>query len=406
MKKIILHLTAAIAFVACNSMNEDIFPAKKKANVAPQKVEQQAQNNNVFAWELYQKLISESPDKNIFYSPYSISTALAMTYAGAKKNTAQEMQRTLHFLQDAPHPAFSGLIDQIQMKNSDYQLSVANALWGQKNTSFLPEFLNTTGNYYGAGLHEVDFLSEKEKARQTINRWVAKNTEDKIQELFPPNSLSEQTRLVLTNAIYFKGSWLHAFEASATAQDVFYTSADAKVNVDMMTQKQRFPYYEEQDLQVVQLPYRGEDLKMLILLPKHLESLDSSISEQKLQKILSEMRSTKVWVKMPKFKTRYRLDAKSVLQNMGIKDAFSRAADFSGINGKQNLYIAKVVHEAFVNIDEEGTEAAASTGVAVNVKSAARPPLKFFVNRPFLFTIIHSKTNSTLFIGRIIDPNK
>ena len=396
-----------IQFVACNSGEENSFPAKEKANVAPEKVQQQAQNNNTFAWELYQKLVTKSPDKNVFYSPYSISTALAMTYAGAKGNTAQEMQQTLHLLESDPHQAFSGLIDLIQAQSNHYKLNVANALWGQNNYKFLPSFLDATGKNYGAGLHKVDFVSQTEQARQTINSWVAQNTEGKIKDLLGPNAVTDQTRLVLTNTIYFKGDWSSAFDTEATTKDVFHINAETTTKIDMMTQKPKdFAYYEEDGLQAIELPYKGDDVAMYIYLPQELTSFDKEISTQKMQQITKQMRKTKVWIKMPKFKTRYKLDTKEILQEMGMKDAFALSADFSGMNGNKELRITKVIHEAFVAIDEEGTEAAAATGVVMGRKSAPRPPRRFFVNRPFVFVIVHPKTESTLFVGRIMDPSK
>ncbi|MEX2665504.1 serpin family protein [Candidatus Uabimicrobium amorphum] len=403
----LIFLAIVIPFIACNSNEENLFPAKEKAKVTPEKVKQQAQNNNILAWELYQQLVNKESGKNIFYSPYSISTALAMTYAGAKGNTAQEMQQTLHFVKDEPHKAFSGLIDLIQAQNNQYKLNVANALWGQKSYKFLPSFLDTTGKNYGAGLHTVDFVKETEQARKTINTWVAKNTADKIKDLLPPNAITSETRLVLTNTIYFKGDWSSAFDKEKTTQDVFHIDAKTTENVDMMTQKpKKFAYYEEEGLQAVKLPYKGDDVAMYIFLPQQLSLFDKQISTQKLQEIATKMRTTKVWIKMPKFKTRYKFDAKEVLQLMGMKDAFALAADFSGMNGNKELRITKVIHEAFVAIDEEGTEAAAATGVVMSRKSMPRPPKRFFVDRPFVFTIVHPKTGSTLFVGRVTNPNK
>ncbi|BBM86945.1 serpin family protein [Candidatus Uabimicrobium amorphum] len=384
------------------------FPQKETAtDVSQQQIDALVTGNNTFAWELYKKLTTEQ--KNVFFSPYSISTALAMTYAGAAGNTAQQMQKTLHFPSTNPHPSFSALIDATQPTNALYKLYVANALWGQKDYDFLPEFLQTTGKNYGAGLFEVDFKKETEQARNTINHWVEHNTQQKIKELLKQGTIKDKTRLVLTNAIYFKGDWLHPFDANDTYDQTFHLNKSENVQVATMSQNERaFLHYQQPDFQAVSLPYKGEEVEMIIFLPTEIDgiqTIEAQLTAEKVASVRGKMERKSMMLALPKFKAESEFELGEVLEQLGMQDAFTEGvADFSEMTTEERLFISKVVHQAVVNVDEKGTEAAAATGVVMNAESAVMVDVRFIVNRPFAFVISNAKTGSVLFAGRIVDP--
>jgi serpin B len=324
--------------------------------------------NTDFALELYAKLGKE--EGNLFFSPYSISTALAMTYAGARGETAEEMAKTLHFDQEKLHPAMGTLITQVNdadNKKRGYQLSTANALWGQKGYPFAEDFLALNKKNYGAGVKEVDFAGQTEQARQMINKWVEEQTNDKIKELFKEGVLSPDTRLVLANAIYFKGNWASQFKKDQTNDRAFLTPGGKKIKTPMMFQTEKFGYAETPDVQVLDMPYVGKDLSMVVLLPRKVDglaALEKNLSSRQLGEWFKNLREQKVIVGLPKFKMTSEFALKQTLSEMGMPKAFTFGADFSGMTGKENdLFIQAVVHKAFVEVNEEGTEAAAATGV-------------------------------------------
>ena len=337
------------------------------------------QGNNQFALDLYAKLRTQ--DGNLFFSPYSISTALGMTYAGARGETAEQMATTLHFGKDQEklHPAFSQLIKQINGdgKPRGYELYTANALWLQNDYHFLPEFLKLTKTNYGAELREVDFVKATEQARLTINGWVEKQTKDKIKELFKPGILDQTTRLVLTNAIYFKGNWASPFKKEITRDEPFLTAADKKVDVPMMQQIGTFNYLQSDNLQLLEMEFGGKELSMVVLLPKQVDGLadlEKNLTAEKLQAWFSKLHKANVLVFLPRFKTTSEFQLNGTLSDMGMKRAFDPAADFSGMTGSRDLHISAVVHKAFVDVNEEGTEAAAATGVAMAVSEPSGLP--------------------------------
>ncbi len=366
--------------------------------------------NNQFALDLYKQL-GEKEDGNLLFSPYSISTALAMTYAGARGETQDEMAKVLHFAlpQRLLHPAFAAIIEDLNdEKRKGYKLAVANRLWGQKGYSFRPNFLNTTRKYYGAELAQVDFAKAAEKARQTINKWVEEQTQDKIKDLIPEGVLDSLTRLVLTNAIYFKGDWETQFDKKATREADFTATPDKKVKVPMMHQVAPFKYADLPSLQVLEMPYAGDDLSMVVLLPKKtdgLGDLEKSLDAKSLQEWTGGVRKRKVSVFLPKFKMTCKFRLKPVLASMGMPLAFDAGrADFSGMTGSKDLYISAVIHKAFVDVNEEGTEAAAATAVVMTLRSAPRPSPVFRADHPFLFLIRDNRTGSILFLGRVAEP--
>ena len=403
-RTLILAALATLGLAAANCL------AEKPADEKKADVQSVAKSNNRFAVELYGRL--REKDGNLFFSPYSIETALAMTYAGARGETAEQMAKTLHYdlPNDREHAAFGALIKQINSpgEKRGYQLSTANALWTQKDYPFAADFLKLTKDNYGAEAKEVDFNGATEQARKTINAWVEKQTQEKIKDLLPKGSLTVNTRLVLTNAIYFKGDWASQFKKDRTKNETF-RAGDKKIDAPFMSQKQKFGYAEDDALQVLEMPYVGKELSMVVLLPKKadgLADLEKALTADKLAAWFGRLRERETEVTLPKFKTTVEFELSDTLAKMGMPVAFTARADFSGMNGgKGSLSISKVIHKAFVDVNEEGTEAAAATGVVVEPKAAKVNPV-FRADHPFVFLVRDKRSDSILFLGRIVDPTK
>jgi len=360
--------------------------------------------NNAFAFDLYQTL--RTNECNLFFSPSSISLALAMTYAGARDNTAIEMAETLHFTlqQDRLHPALNALGEKLLGRDANIDLTIANALWGQAGYPFLPDFLAVLDTDYDTGLRRADFIGTPEEARRDINDWVSEETEGKIEDLMGPWTITPDTRLVLANAIYFKGMWEVQFDAKKTGPAPFYRLDGSQVKVSMMRVKEHFPYTEGMDFQAIELPYTGDTLSMIILLPRAgmFEDFETDLSVERLDAILAQLCSEKVNLAMPKFELTSEFSLADTLAQLGMPDAFqSGVADFSGMDGTRDLFIGHVVHKAYVSVSEEGTEAAAATGVSMVLSI---PPM-MTIDHPFIFLIRDIETRTILFIGRVMDPS-
>ncbi|XP_046899740.1 leukocyte elastase inhibitor-like [Hypomesus transpacificus] len=369
--------------------------------------------NANFSLALFQKIAEETPTGNVFFSPLSISLALAMVLLGARGNTATQMSESLHLhkTEDDVHVAFSKLMAQLNKKKAPYALSLANRLYGEQTYQFVKEFLGDTRKYYDAELETVDFGKNYEAARLNINGWVEKQTQDKIQNLLQKGTLDELTKLVLVNAIYFKGSWEEKFKATSTRDTQFKLNQNESKPVKMMYQKTEFPlrFIREANCQILELPYVGKDLSMLIMLPNEITGLT------KLEKNLSYenfiewtrpdmMYITEVQVGLPRFKLEQTLDLGAKLTSMGMTDAFDQGlADFSGMSPSNDLFLSKVIHKAFVEVNEEGTESAAATAVIMQCHSFVTLA-SFIADHPFLFFIRHNPTNSVLFYGRYCSP--
>ena len=367
------------------------------------------EGNTAYALDLYEKL--KESEGNLFFSPYSISTALAMTYAGARGNTEKQMAKVLHFTLDQKqlHPAFAHLEAQLNIvqEKGNIDLSVANALWIQKDYVFLKEFLDLTKKSYGAVLNRVDFKGACEAARGKINTWVEEETKNKIKDLIKPGILDSLTRLVLANAIYFKGRWESQFEKSKTKQATFWLSPGNSLKVPMMNQKQKFRYMENDSLQILELPYVGNNLSMIVLLPKKVDGLaqlEAALSVKNLTTWMDLLREREILVFLPKYKMSSQFSLGQTLASMGMSDAFTGKADFSGMTGNKDLYISAVIHKAFVDVNEEGTEAAAATAVAMGFLSMPVPPPIFRADHPFIFLIRHNPSESILFLGKVVNP--
>jgi serpin B len=402
-----LKLTVALALVFTRSA--------WSAEPAPKQVADDlmavAKSNNEFATDLYAHLRSDK-STNLFFSPYSISTALAMTSAGAHGETEAQIAKVLHFtLPEAKlHPAFN----QVRKILTDgdkalgFQVRVANRLWAQEGFHFQPDFLQVTNANYGAEPSLLDF-KQSEAARKTINAWVDEQTDHKIQDLLAPGALNASTRLVLTNAIYFKAHWTHPFGLEdATTDAPFRTSASQQVTVPTMHQTEYFRYSASDNVQVLELPYgQSGSLSMLILLPTKIDGLsdlEKQLTSENLQKWSAGLQSRRVKVDLPKFKMTSEFSLGTVLESMGMPLAFSAKADFSRISTQEPLSISAVIHKAFVDVNENGTEAAAATGLMMALSVEPPPSAEFHADHPFVFLIRGNRTQNILFLGRLMNP--
>ncbi|MFA5317643.1 MAG: serpin family protein, partial [Dehalococcoidales bacterium] len=340
------------------------------------------EGNSVFAFNLYQQL--KTGEGNMFYSPYSISAALAMTYAGAGGATAEQMAKTMHFdlPQDKLHPAFNWLDKELARRGEGaegkdgegFRLNVVNAIWGQQDYEFRVAFLDTLAENYGAGLRILDFIDEPEPSRITINDWVSEQTEERINDLIAPGGITPLTRLVLTNAIYFNAAWEHKFTEEATTDLPFYLLDGGSVTVPMMRQTETFGYAEGDDYQAVEMPYDGRELSMVVLLPAEgkFTEFENTLDYERVDRIIDKLDDQRVRLTMPKLEFESDFSLKQALSALGMAEAFSGGADFSGMTGNNDLFIGDVIHKAFVLVEEGGTEAAAATAVTM-VMSAPGP---------------------------------
>ncbi|XP_059364527.1 leukocyte elastase inhibitor-like isoform X5 [Carassius carassius] len=423
--------------------------------------------NTQFSLNLFKKISGGNASGNVFYSPISISSALAMVSLGAKGNTAEQMFKALGFnnpakpdamipvphqqaqtpqmpcgvkgqheppmmqqtqkleqqtpgqkTEDQIHSSFNKLMSELKKPGAPYVLSLANRLYGEQSYQFVEKFLNDAKRYYEAGLEKVDFKKKSEAVRVDINKWVEKNTQEKIKNLLPQGSVSDATKLVLVNAIYFKGNWEKKFPKEATRDGQFKLNKTHTKPVKMMYQESKFPLASipEMNSQVLELPYVGKNLSMLIILPNKIQ--DETTGLQKLEKALtyeklmewtkpSKMLQEQVQVSLPRFKMEETYDMKSLLISMGMEDVFNeQKVNLSGMSPNNDLVVSKVVHKAFVEVNEEGTEAAAATGIVVLGATALKPedPKTFIADHPFLFFIRHNPSNSILFYGRFCSP--
>ena len=369
--------------------------------------------NTAFGCDLYGQLKGEAG--NLFLSPFSISTALGMTAAGAKGKTFDEMEQVLHLPKDAP-AAFGTVLRSIndagaEPKKRGYTLSTANALWAQQGYPWKPDYKKLVATDYAAGLFDVDYKGDAEAARVTINTWVEKETREKIKDLLPKGSVTGLTRLVLTNAIYFKGDWAEQFKKDATKPAPFLLANGTKAEAPLMHRVGAYTYAETDGYQALDLPYVGKRLSMTVILPRKpdgLPAVEKELTGDKLSAVLKSFRfEQEVHVHLPKFKVEKALTLNEPLKALGMKAAFDRA-DFSGMATAEPLSISAVLHKAFVDVNEEGTEAAAATGVVVGATGVQepRPPKHFRADRPFLYLIRDHHTGSVLFLGRLSEPAK
>lgn len=366
--------------------------------------------NNQFAFDLFKNIGAAHKDTNLFFSPASISSAFAMAYAGSDGETRSQMARVLHFegSQQQVASGFQSLMSSLSPSaKATNQLWEANALWAQQGAHFLPQYISLLGKYYSGDFKTLNF-EQTERSLAAINGWVADKTANKIPQLLHPGDINARTRLVLTTAIYFKGAWTDPFRESMTEPDPFTTGSGQSKQVPMMHRTGYLTYAQVDDWQALELPYRGNQLAMVILLPRvEAPDLLADFGWGKLQQMRAQMRGTRVEVFLPKFRVAADLSLAQTLSAMGMPDAFDRgAADFSGITGNKDWFLSAALHQAVIEVNEKGTEAAAATGLEMS-KSVAPPeppPALFRADHPFLYMIIHKPSDSILFIGRLSDP--
>lgn len=425
MKLCLLLLVAAVLMVklsgcAQQPVSSDVLqsdiPRETAPDVAQTDLATLSKGNSQFAFDLYQVLTQE--DGNLFYSPYSISVALAMTYAGARGETEEQMADALRFLlpQQKLHQAFNGLDIEFSKRGEgaegkdgeEFRMNVVNAIWGQKDYKFLPGFLDVLAKNYGAGLRLLDFVSQPEESRITINDWVSEQTEERIEDLVPEGAIDPLTRLVLTNAIYFNAAWQFPFEENATSDGSFHLLDGSDVTVSMMRQTKGFSYAEGDGYQAVELLYDGRELSMVIMLPElgRFEEFESSVDDGLVNEIIASMSGEQIALTMPRFEFDSSFGLVKALAEMGMPIAFTTDADFSGMTGNDDLFIGDVIHKAFVSVDETGTEAAAATAVVMEMTAMPQPPLEVSIDRPFIFLIRDIETGTVLFVGRVLDPSQ
>ena len=400
---------------------DNLRPVNERASEAATKTElgDLVSGNSAFAFDLYRTLAAR--DGNLFYSPYSISLAIGMTYAGARGETERQMADTLRILlpQDTLHSTFNALDREIASggksprlgEEEAFRLNIANAVWGQEDHGFLEEFLNILSESYGAGVRPVDFRGSPEESRVTINDWVAESTEGRITDLLPPDIINEMTRMVLTNAIYFNARWQHAFEDRRTRPEAFHLLDGSSIDVPMMNTTDEFGYARGEGYQVVDLPYVGGELSMTLMLPDRgrFREFEGRLDAAFVGRIIEGIKERQVDLKMPRFEFESQFRLSETLKRMGMVNPFDPAtAEFSGMDGKSCLagdvlclFIRDIVHKAFVSVDEEGTEAAAATGVVSQLTSVKPEPIEVTVDMPFIFLIRDQGTGAILFVGRV-----
>jgi len=423
MKKIliiVLVIVLLLPLIACTQpAGGELLKSDKERitspDVNPSEQALLVEGNSAFAFELYQAL--KGKEGNLFYSPYSISLALAMTYAGARGETAQQMAATLQFMleQERLHPAFNWLDAELANRGEGaagkdgegFKLNIVNAIWGQKDYEFLSDFLDVLAENYGAGLRILDFINETEQSRVAINKWVSDQTEGRIKDLIPQGAIDALTRLVLTNAIYFNAAWEDPFDEDMTTDGPFYLLDGGQVIVPMMKQTEAFGYTEGEGYQAVELLYDGCELSMVILLPAsgNFEAFEEGLQAQRVCDIISGLQSNGVALTMPRFEFDSEFSLKDTLPEMGMRVAFSGDADFSGMTGNRELFILDVVHKAFVAVDEAGTEAAAATAVIMPTSGPPELAVEVTIDRPFIFLIRDIETGAILFVGRVMNPS-
>jgi len=416
-----LMIMVVVGLGACSqAAGGELIQSDEPRDMAPQvsapDLEALVDGNSAFAFDLYLQLKDE--EGNLFYSPYSISLALAMTYSGARTETEAQMADAMRFTlpQNRLHPAFNALALELDSRGQGaqgkdgegFRLNIVNAIWGQQDYVFLTDFLDLLAVNYGAGLRILDFINATEESRVTINDWVSDQTEGRIKDLIPEGAISPITRLVLTNAIYFNAAWEYPFGENMTEDGAFYRLDGGEVTVPMMSQKETFGYGEGDGYQAVELLYDGQELSMVILLPAsgQFEAFEAALDAAQVDGIIGSLEHRQVDLTMPRFEFDSSFSLQAALAAMGMPLAFSEIADFSGMTGNRDLFIMDVVHKAFVSVDEEGTEAAAATAVVMG--ATAMPPseaVEVTIDRPFIFLIRDIETGAILFVGRTLDPS-
>ncbi len=412
-----LSVTAVIflAITSSCSAGENLSAPETQSVPDADAVQELVLGNNEFALDLYEKVCGIQESDNIFFSPYSISSALGMTYAGARGQTAAEMAGVLHFTLpvETTNRAFHSLTEILNSgdlssseSGDSFTLSISNGLWVQDGYNLLDEYVSEVTRFYSAAVRNLDFINDSEDSRETINEWVAQSTLNRILNLIPPGSLDEDTRVVLTNAVYFKASWRKPFDERSTADAPFALVDGSTIDVPMMNQTGFFNYVATEGCKAVELDYAAGNASMLILLPDgDMEEFQQGFNADMLETIRRRLSSCNVSLSMPKFEFSRSMQLSDLLRELGMESAFGSAADFSGFTGNPDLFISKVLHKAFVKVDEAGTEAAAATAVVMGLTAIPQQPVQMNIDSPFMFFILDRESGSIVFMGRIMDPS-
>ena len=393
------------------AVSKDGFIAADDGASTPDGIEKVTTANNQFAVDMYQQINGQpdQADDNVFFSPYSLSTAMAMLYAAAEGETKAQIQKTFHYPAPAIlNPNSAALYNQFNKPNPDYKLATVNDLWMQQGLTPTKSYIDTVQRYYSGQVTALDFEGSPDPARQTINKKIAEKTKQMIPELLPKGSIKSDTAVVLTNAIYFKGDWTLPFTAERTSAQPFYNAIGRASTVQMMQQQSYFSYYEDKHIQVVQLPYKGDDLSMLVVLPKFnhklaMQQLTKSLSATKIKQWSAGLVRQEVDLQLPKFKLDARYQMKTLLADMGMPKAFNNGAEFNLYADGTPIKLDEVYHQAVVTVDEKGTEAAAAAG-AVGMYVGMSYPVEFKADHPFMFVIKDNKTDAILFLGQVNKP--
>ena len=367
------------------------------------------ESNNQFSFDIFKKL--KNSTENLIFSPASITSAMSMVYTGAKNNTFEEIGNTFHFNKDLDvfNKDYINLIGFSKNKKSDINLHNANSLWIQEDLKLNQQFLNINKQYFTSSLHLTDFVKEPEKSRLKINQWVEKNTNKKITDLLQPSSIDNTTRLVLVNALYFKGSWKDKFNKEKNTEDNFQTDTKDYVKTVFMNRYINSWYYSDKYSQIIDIPYSNKNISLMIILPKSykkLRKVEKKLNNEYYSNYIQNREKRRINLSLPKFNIESEFDLNKTLSELGIKDAFTEAADFSGITSAEKLYISKVVHKANIAVDEEGTEAAAATAIMMRKTSVLLENVDFNANKPFIYILRNNENNCIYFMGKIVNPNK
>ena len=388
------------------------FIAADASASTPDGIEKVTTANNQFAIAMYQQINghTDQADDNVFFSPYSLSTAMAMLYAAAEGETKAQIQKTFYYpSMDILNPNSAALYNQFNKPNPDYKLATVNDLWMEQGLTPTKSYVDTVQRYYGGQVTNLDFESNPNPSRLIINKKIAQHTNQLIPELLPKGSIKPITVAVLTNAIYFKGDWKVPFEVQSTTEQPFYNHIGTSPNIKMMQLQEHFGYSEDKQVQVVQLPYKGDDLSMLVVLPKSkdkaaMQQLVQDLSADTIKQWSKDLVTQEVNVHLPKFKLEASYQMKNLLTDMGMPRAFEKGAGFNLFDNSPPIKIDDVYHKAVVIVDEKGTEAAAATGIVANATAASAPPPVFKADHPFIFMIKDNKTDAILFLGQVNKP--
>jgi serpin B len=398
---------AVLIFSGCVSTTAD------DSGSTPAGVAALVEANNNFSLGLYSQ-ISKGANDNIFFSPWSISDAMAMVYEGARGDTANQIQYVFNFSEDSAtrRSSFAKMLNIINKGNGRYDLYNANAIWLQKNYTFLVDYKNIISRYYLGEINNLDFVSDSSVSINQINGWISDHTNKRITQIVSHEDVNELTRAVLTNAIYFNGKWEHQFKLEDTSPEDFTLDSGEKISVPTMkieNEQPHFNYIYDNETQVLEMRYQGGNISMLLILPrngKNITYLESILTAEKIREWRSNLYPRPILIYIPKYKFGTSYSLKNYLENMGMRIPFSHlGADFSGMDGTKNLYISHVLHKAYIDVSENGTEAAAATDVSLSFTSAASP-LEFRADHPFIFIIQETETGNILFMGRVMDPSR